>query len=187
MDLGILILRVAVGLAIAAHGSQKLLGWFGGAGLRGAEGFMAQLGFRPAKLWALASALGEFAGGLLLALGLLSPLGPAAVIAVMTTAALAVHWEKGFFGQNGGFELPFVYAVAALAIAVSGPGALSLDHAWGVNLPQPMTALAAIAAVLIGVGVAFMSRGSAMQLPGRRVERRATPRGPLETSSRSGR
>ena len=75
MDVALLVLRVTVGLLVAAHGAQKLFGWFGGGGLRGTSKFMASLGFRPAVGWTAIGSLAEFAGGLLLALGLFSPLG----------------------------------------------------------------------------------------------------------------
>src|SRR5919202_2598079 len=97
LGLGLLIARLAVGLGIASHGAQKLFGWFGGYGLKGTGGFLESLGFRPGSLYAAAAGLGEFGGGLLIALGLFGPVGPALVIAVMTVASLTAHRGKGFF------------------------------------------------------------------------------------------
>src|ERR687883_1107954 len=94
---GLLVLRLMLGLAMAAHGAQKLFGWFGGYGLDGTGGFFEQLGFHPGRLFALAAGLGEFGGGVLVALGLLGPVGPGMIIAVMLVAILVVHAEHGFF------------------------------------------------------------------------------------------
>ena len=95
MDAGLLLARMVLGLLMAAHGSQKLFGWFGGYGLAGTGGFFESLGFRPGRLFAAAAAVTEVAGGLLLALGLLGPLGPAMIISVMIVAMATVHWPHG--------------------------------------------------------------------------------------------
>src|SRR4051812_5688186 len=100
MDTGILVGRLIVGLAMAAHGAQKLFGWFGGYGIAGTGGFFEGLGFRPGRFFATAAGLGEFVGGLLTAFGLFGPVGPALIILVVTVAAAAVHWDKGFFAMN---------------------------------------------------------------------------------------
>src|ERR1700724_1693914 len=102
--LGILILRVVTGLLLAAHGSQKLFGWFKGPGFAGATGWLQSIGFRPAWLWALLDCLGEFGGGLLLALGLLTPLASLAIIAVMIMAILKFKISNGFWATNNGYE-----------------------------------------------------------------------------------
>jgi putative oxidoreductase len=142
MDVGILLLRLTVGLALAAHGSQKLFGWFGGYGLDATGQFMEQLGFRPGRRHALAAGTVEIAGGLLLALGFLTPLGAALIASVMMVAAVTVHARNGFFTTSGGYELNLLIGVAALSVAFTGPGALSIDAligfapagiAWGVG------------------------------------------------------
>ena len=97
MDFGLLVLRLVVGPVIAAHGAQKLFGWFGGYGIAGTGGFFESIGFRPGRLAAFAAGASEFIGGLLIALGLFGPLGPAAVLAVMVVAAVSVHWQHGLF------------------------------------------------------------------------------------------
>src|SRR6266850_2815178 len=129
MDLGLLVLRVVVGLTLAAHGAQKLLGWFGGYGLAGTGGFLEQLGFRPGKRAAFMAGLAETAGGLLLALGAATPLAATVIVAVMLVAIVTAHLSKGFFNHNGGYEYPLVLAVAALSVAFTGPGRISVD-AW---------------------------------------------------------
>jgi putative oxidoreductase len=107
MELGILIVRLAIGLTLAAHGAQKLFGWFGGGGIAGTAPFFEQLGFRPARLHAALAGIAETAGGLLLAAGLFTPLAAAALLGVMV--------------------------VGALAVAFTGPGDLSLDRSLGIS------------------------------------------------------
>ena len=148
MDTGLLIVRMVVGLVMAAHGAQKLFGWFGGYGLAGTGGFFESLGFRPGKLFAMAAGFTEVAGGLLVALGLLGPLGPAMIIAVMIVAIATVHWQHGLFAQNNGYELPLVYAVAVAAIALIGNGAYSVDALLGLTWP------AEVVWVALALGVA---------------------------------
>jgi putative oxidoreductase len=139
MDTGLLIARVVFGLLMAAHGTQKLLGWFGGYGLAGTAGFFEQLGFRPGKLFAGAAAGTETVAGLLVALGLLGPLGPALIMSVMIVAAVTVHWQHGVFAQNNGIEVPLLYGVAALTLALTGYGAISLDAALGLTWSEQVT------------------------------------------------
>src|SRR5437588_9148430 len=99
---GLLLARLVFGLIMAAHGAQKLFGWFGGYGIAGTGGFFESIGFRPGRLAAFAAGASEFIGGLLIALGLLGPLGPAAVLAVMVVAAVSVHWQHGLFAASNG-------------------------------------------------------------------------------------
>lgn len=132
MDLALLLVRL-IGLGFAAHGAQKLFGAFGGYGLAGTGAFFEQIGFRPGRLYAAAAGTSELAGGLLVALGLLGPVGPMFMIAVMTTAAFAVHAPKGFFAQDGGYELPLAYATLGFLLAFTGFGAYSLDAAFGLS------------------------------------------------------
>jgi putative oxidoreductase len=136
LDLGLLVLRLGFGLAFAAHGAQKLFGWFGGPRLAGTAGFLESLGFRPGKMFAIVVALAEFVGGLLFALGFLGAVGPALMIADMVVAIFTVHLKNGFFVQNSGFEYPLTVAIAAVAIALSGPGRYSVDAALGVTAAE---------------------------------------------------
>lgn len=131
MDIGILLLRVTVGLALAAHGSQKLFGWFGGYGPDATGQFMETLGFRPGRRHAVAAGSVELVGGLLFAIGFLTPVAAALIASVMVVAAATVHWKNGFFITTGGYEFNLVLGMAALSVAFTGPGALSLDHAVG--------------------------------------------------------
>lgn len=150
MDSGLLLARVVFGLLMAAHGSQKLFGWFGGYGLAGTGGFFESLGFRPGKLFAAAAGGTEFAAGLLVAFGLLGPLGPALIVSVMIVAMATVHWANGLFSQNNGIEVPLLYAVAAAAIALIGNGAYSLDAVLGLTWPAQVVWVALALGVVGG-------------------------------------
>jgi putative oxidoreductase len=130
-SIGVLFLRVAIGLIMAGHGAQKLFGWFGGYGLRGTGQFFGQLGFNPGTAFAAAASVSEIGSGLLVAFGFLGPIGPALMISVMIVAAVTVHWGHGLFAQNNGFELPLLYGVAALGLALTGYGEYSLDALFG--------------------------------------------------------
>jgi putative oxidoreductase len=127
--------RATVGLAFAAHGTQKAFGWFDGPGLAGAGGFMASLGFKPGERFARLSAYTEIASGSMLALGLGGPLAPAAIVAVMIVAQVSAHAKNGFFAQKGGVELGVMYGAAAVAIAMAGYGRFSLDALLGLDEP----------------------------------------------------
>ena len=134
MSTGLLILRIVAGLLLAAHGSQKLFGWFGGYGLAGSAPFFEKLGLAPGQGWALAAALVEGVGGVLLILGLLTRVAALAVIALMAVAVLQVHLANGFFWTSMGWEYPAFWGVVAFVILLRGGGPLSLDRAIGVEL-----------------------------------------------------
>jgi putative oxidoreductase len=147
----LLVLRGVAGLVLAAHGAQKLFGWFGGYGIAGTGHFFEGLGFRPGRAYAAAAGASEFLGGLLIATGFLGPLGPALVLATMIVAAVTVHASNGLFAATNGIELPLLYGVTAVALAFSGPGAYSLDAAFGLlRFWTPELALAAIAVGILG-------------------------------------
>ena len=158
MLVGLLILRVVVGLTLAAHGAQKLFGWFGGYGLAGTGGFMESLGFVPGRLTALLAGLTETLGGLMLAVGLLTPLAAAGIIGVMLVAAVSVHLSSGFFAQAGGYEYTLVLAAAALSVAFTGPGAWSLDAAIGLDWHGLGWGLGALALGVLGGGLQLLLR-----------------------------
>jgi putative oxidoreductase len=164
MNAGLLILRLVVGLALAAHGAQKLFGWWGGSGLRGMRGHLTHMRFRPASLWVAGAVGTEIGGGLLLALGLLSPLGSVGAGAAMLMAIVSVHWGRGFFGP-GGFEMALLYLVPAAVLGITGPGSYSLDSLFGIALPEPVTGLVAAGLAVAGVAVAMAGRAPAVDQP----------------------
>ena len=127
LDLGLLVLRVGIGVPFALHGFQKLLGWFGGGGRRATAAWFASLGFGDGRAAALLAGSGEIVGGLGLAAGLLTPLAAAAVMGTMTTAAFVNNAAAGFWSVAKGWELNGYLIVVATAVAIMGPGALSLD------------------------------------------------------------
>jgi len=161
MDIGLLVLRLAVGLTMAAHGSQKLFGWFGGYGIAGTGGWLESIGFRPGRLQAVVAGTFEFAGGLLIALGLLTPLGTALVIAVMVTAIGSVHLPKGFWVTDGGFEYNLMILASSAALAFAGPGAYSLDAVNGFQLAGWLPGLVAVLAGFVLGGGALAGRRTA--------------------------
>ena len=125
-DLGILILRLGLGLTLTAHGLQKFLS---SDGLDGTAAMFESVGFRPGILNAWFAAVAETVCGLGLAAGFLTPLSAAGVVALMVTAAWTVHRSGGFFATAGGWEYNFILAVGAVGVATTGPGRISVD--WG--------------------------------------------------------
>jgi putative oxidoreductase len=158
MELGLLVLRLTVGLTMAAHGTQKLIGWFGGYGLNGTGQFFEGLGFRPGRRHAFMAGLVEFGGGILLAVGLLTPIGAALIASVMLVAAITVHVKSGFFAANGGYEYNLVLGMAALTVAFTGPGAWSIDAALGYQFDGIAWGAAATVVALIGGAVQLAQR-----------------------------
>lgn len=157
MDAGLLMARLILGGLMAAHGTQKLFAWFGGYGIAGTGAFFESLGFRPGRLFATAAALGELGGGVLVALGLLGPVGPALVLSVMIVAAVSVHWQNGLFTTSNGIELPLLYAAGAAALALTGPGRYSLDVLLGLaSLWTPALAWTALGIGILG-GIANLA------------------------------
>ena len=131
-DLGLLALRVGVGGALVAHGSQKLFGWFGGRGLEHTGATFERLGFRPGKLNAIAAGLGEAGGSALLAAGLGTPGASAAVTGTMIVAS-SMHLNSGFFNSKGGLEYPAVLGWSAAALALTGPAHSRSTISWGTD------------------------------------------------------
>lgn len=159
VSVAFLIVRLILGLGLMAHGTQKLFGWFGGHGLAGTGGFFEGLGFRPGTAFALMAGLGETIGGLLTVLGLGGALGPVLIVVVMLVAILSVHVDKGFFSQNGGWELPATNIAVAIAIAFGGNGLYSLDNALGLNfLTDPIQVWYALAAAVIAAALTLLAR-----------------------------
>ena len=122
-----LILRVPVGLILAAHGAQKLFGWFGGYGLEGTGQWMASIGLEPGYLMALMAGSVEFFGGLALVLGVLTRPAALASAFAMLIAVFAVHIGNGLFMENNGYEFALTLVVVSLALVVQGGGRFALD------------------------------------------------------------
>jgi putative oxidoreductase len=160
MDIGLLLLRLAVGLTLAAHGAQKLFGWFGGPGLDGTGQFFVMLGFPPGRRYALMAGLAESGGGLSLALGFLTPAAVAIVVSVMLVAAVSVHIKKGFFLTNGGYEYTLVLSIAALAVAFIGPGSLSVDAMARCSVSGVLCGFTALLAGVVGGALPLIRRRS---------------------------
>jgi putative oxidoreductase len=165
MDFGLLLLRTTVGLAVAAHGAQKLFAWFGGPGLDAAGQFMAMLGFHPGRRHARMAGLAEMSGGLLLLFGLITPLAAAILVSVMLVAAVTVHVKKGFFIQDGGYEYNLALGAAAISVAFTGPGTLSLDALAGFSLSGRLWGLAALIVGLVGAAIQLSQRRPGAMAP----------------------
>jgi putative oxidoreductase len=128
MSYGLLLLRVFVGASFFGHGTQKLFGWFGGYGPQGTGGFFASQGYRHEVRMAVLAGIAEASGGILLALGLLTPLACTAIAIVMLNAIFSVTLKRAFLL---GSELELMYLVTVIALAAIGPGRFSLDRAIG--------------------------------------------------------
>jgi putative oxidoreductase len=150
MDLGLLVLRVVVGLLFFGHGAQKLFGWYGGHGLSGTGQFFESMGFPSGKRQAFLAGLMEAGGGLLIALGLFTPVGAAGLIAVMTVAVIRVHFAKGPWNTEGGYEYNAVLVAVVFALSGVGPGDWSLDNAFGISMHGTGWALGALAVGILG-------------------------------------
>lgn len=151
-------LRVPAGLLLMGHGAQKLFGWFGGAGPEKTGEMMTALGYPQGRLMGLAAGAGEFGAGAGIALGAATPLSCAGLIATMTNAAVSAHLPKGLWAHHGGFEYPLVLGAGAAALAVHGPGSLSVDGALGCQRKGLLWGLAATAVGLVGAAAVLALR-----------------------------
>lgn len=121
-------LRIGAGVIFAAHGAQKLFGWFGGYGIAGTGQWMESIGLAPGYLMALGAGSAEFFGGLLLILGLLTRPAALVLAVTMVVAIFAVHIGNGLFMADNGYEFGLALLVIAAALALRGAGSLSLDR-----------------------------------------------------------
>lgn len=171
METGLLVLRLVVGALFIGHGTQKLFGWFGGGGPDGTAEMFGSVGYRQPRTMATVAGSAEAGAGVLLVLGLFTPLAGAALIGVMLNAAVAVHLPNGLWSSNGGYEYALVNATAAAMLAFTGPGALSLDGALGLPLAGVGWGFAAILlGLVVGAGTLTM-RESPEAAAGRREPR----------------
>ena len=150
MEIGLVLLRVVVGLLMAAHGAQKLFGWFGGHGLDGTAGFLESLGWRPGRTFAVLLGTAELLGGIALAFGFATPLAAGLLTGVLANAAWTVHRRNGLWNTEGGYEFPLTLIAAALALAFTGPGTYSVDAILGWSLGGVTWGLVAVALGLLG-------------------------------------
>ncbi|RCX16761.1 putative oxidoreductase [Fontibacillus phaseoli] len=125
--IGLLILRLVVGLSFMAHGAQKLFGWFGGYGPKGTGGWMESMGLKPGVLMAVMAGAGEFVGGILFAAGFLTPLGAVLIAITMIMAIVTVHGKNGYWSTANGYEYNLLIIAVALGVALIGAGDYSLD------------------------------------------------------------
>lgn len=146
-DVGLLILRIGLAALLCGHAAQKLLGWFQGLGPAGHGAVFEKWGFRPGTQLAVLAGCCELIGAGSLALGLIVPGGCAVVIGTMLVAA-APNTTNGLWAHLGGCEVPVVYAGIAVALAFTGPGRYSLDHAFGLDLTHLGWS---VAAIVVGV------------------------------------
>ena len=131
--LALLILRLFLGVVFVMHGSQKLLGAFGGGGIAGVAGMLSKLGLEPSQILAWVLSITEFVGGVCVVLGFLTRFWAAGLVIDMAVAIFKVHMANGFFASKNGFELPLAFGVMALVILLTGPGSLSVDRATGIE------------------------------------------------------
>jgi putative oxidoreductase len=170
MNLGLLVLRVIVGLLFAGHGAQKLFGSFGGHGISGTGGWFESAGMKPGAALAVGAGAAELGGGVLLALGLITPLAAALITAVMVTAIITVHFPNGVWNSANGYEYNLVLIAAVFALAGVGAGSWSLDHALDLDVAGTGWALAALGVGIVG-GIGGIVVG---RLEHRRAERQVT-------------
>lgn len=126
MNLGLLIIRLVVGLLFMGHGAQKLFGWFGGYGLKGTGGWLDSIGVKPGVLMAFIAGLSELVGGALFAAGVFTPVGAALIVITMLVAIFTVHGKNGLWSTQNGMEYNLVLIAIAVGVALIGPGAYVL-------------------------------------------------------------
>ncbi len=163
LDLGLFLMRAMAGLLMAGHGAQKLFGWWGGSSMtKWAADLEARQGIRPGWLWAWVSVGGQFFAGLALAAGFLTPVAAAASLVGPMAVVVVQRWSKGFFNVRGGYEFMLSILLIGVALAFTGPGAISVDAALGLTIPLPFR-LAIVAAAVVGALVAVLPARSAAE------------------------
>ena len=127
INIGLLIIRLVVGLLFVGHGAQKLFGWFGGYGLKGTGGWFESIGIKPGVTMALLAGLTELIGGILFTLGLLTPLAGIMIAGTMVMAIVKVHAPNGLWATENGYEYNLILIAVAIGVALIGPGQYALD------------------------------------------------------------
>lgn len=150
-SLGLLVVRVVAGVVFAGHGAQKAFGWWSGPGFAGWRGAMERMNMRPASFWAAVSTAAELGGGILLALGLLTPVATAALVGQTVVIVFLVHLPKGFWNAKGGIEYPLTLGAIALAVTATGPGSVSLDAALRLSYPPEVRPVVFVLGVIGGL------------------------------------
>ena len=168
-DLALALVRAVVGLVIAAHGAQKVLGVWGGPGLAGWTQGVSRMGMRPAVFWAWVSAFAELAGGIAFAFGFVLPVVAAALTIQMAVAIARAHWGKGFWNTKGGIEFPFTLGAIAAINGIADPGVYSLDRTLGL----PAMGAGVYVAVLVVGAVAYLAGARAVGAESAKVNRAA--------------
>ncbi len=128
MDLGLLLLRLALGAIFIVHGGQKAFGWFGGGGPRQIIEGVGQMGFQPAEVWGWMVIVAEFGGGIGILLGFLTPLWALGIISTMAVAIWKVHGPNGFMLSDSGYEYNLALMAMAACLLFAGPGRASIDY-----------------------------------------------------------
>jgi putative oxidoreductase len=180
MKIGRLLLRVVVGGFFFGHGTQKLFGWFGGQGLKNASAGFDSMGIKPGIVHATAAGTAETLGGAGLVLGYRVPLASAGIVSVMLTAINRVHLKNGPWAHKDGYEYNVVLAAAAIALAESGPGPLSIDALRGKEKSGARWGLLALALGTAGAAGAHLLAES------RATPAIATPEAPAPVASANG-
>jgi putative oxidoreductase len=158
IEAGLAILRIFVGLLVAAHGSQKLFGWFGGGGIDGTAEMFGSLGYRPRREMAVLGGATEFGAGLLLAGGLFTAIAAMALIGQFLNIIVSVHLRNGVWNTKGGFEFPLTLGVAIAMFALTGPGSWSIDNAIGWTFGGVGWFITALLGGLVAGGLVLASR-----------------------------
>lgn len=130
-SVGLLVIRLVFGLTFAAHGTQKLFGWFGGYGIAGTGGFFESIGIKPGKPMAALAGVSEVASGLLLAAGLFTPVAAVLITITMLVAIFTVHGKNGYWATAEGYEYNVAIIAVAIGVALTGPGAYALGALVG--------------------------------------------------------
>ncbi len=157
-DVTLLILRLSVGLIFAAHGAQKAFGWWNGPGIEGWQKIVAGMHFQPAPLWTIVSVGAELVGGMLIVIGLFTPLAATLLIGQSVVIVLKAHLPKGFWNKDGGIEFPLALSAGVLVALGVGPGAYSIDRLIGFGLVEPILWALLIVGLLGGLAAYAITR-----------------------------